>query len=440
MRIRLKDIYRVITYYMIFYVLNKNLFDLLSRGITKYLYYPIVALFGLLGLIKCIKTKYYRNITFSFVFYALFIIFNAFITFDKERFSIGIIEYITYPLVFFSLLFLFHGFENGEQINKLIYSLFCWSFITSILAVYEYLSRKPVLSIYGAYIYYFSDGTNAYRAGVFIGSPMVLAVILGMITVLIVYDFKVEQKNKFIILIIVNLMGIFATCSRGPLLFTIVSIGFLYFFLLWKNLLDRNTIFRLFVACFLLCILVCILFFGGVKTGISSIDTLIARFGSTLNVKEDGNNARLMIWKYYLGRFVEHPFIGHGVSATSNLVSNNLSHFNGYFTITVAESGVITRLVETGIIGFALYSVFLWNCLKIVVKKKNKNSCRKMKYSNILSICFVLIFVLEDIILQISTDMFANFIFFMLIVCVNQIESMDKFLPLKGNRKRLVFK
>lgn len=69
-----------------------------------------------------------------------------------------------------------------------------------------------------------------------------------------------------------------------------------------------------------------------------------------------------MIWTYYLNEFIVSPCFGRGVAITSNLVTNNLSLFNGLFTISVAESGLLTRLVESGLVGTILYHLFIIKC------------------------------------------------------------------------------
>ena len=161
--------------------------------------------------------------------------------------------------------------------------------------------------------------------------------------------------------------------------------------------------------------------FFDVKTGIDGIDTIIKRFGNTFNSKESGNTARIMIWTYYLNEFIVSPYIGRGIAITSNLVTNNLSHFNGLFTIAVAESGLLTRLVETGLIGTVLYYVFIIKCAKNSFKRKVYANNRLLNLNNILVIGVLIIFFLEDIILQISTDIFANFIVLMILVTIASI-------------------
>lgn len=421
MHVRSFQIYRMIIYLMVLYILDKNLFDFLSFGTTKLLYYAVVAFFGLFGIIKGIQTKKYRKITIWFLIYCLFVLFNGFLTFDSERFSFGLIEYLTYPLVFFSFLFLFKGFREPVHYKKLVNLLFVWSSITSVLALFEYIAKRPIILSDNITIYDFLDGSSAYRAGVFIGSPMILAIVLGMITLIMLYVYKVNKEKRLMKYIILNFLGILATCSRGPLLFTIMAIMAMYLCFFKKKIIGKKTFGKVFLLGTLLLIFIVVFVFFDVKTGIDGIDTIIKRFGNTFNSKESGNTARIMIWTYYLNEFIVSPYIGRGIAITSNLVTNNLSHFNGLFTIAVAESGLLTRLVETGLIGTVLYYVFIIKCAKNSFKRKVYANNRLLNLNNILVIGVLIIFFLEDIILQISTDIFANFIVLMILVTIASI-------------------
>ena len=128
---------------MIFYVFDKNLIDLMTFGLSKTLYYAIVFIGAILCMIRLAANSKYRKIVVYFVVYVAVIIVNGILYADAEHMSVGVIEYISYPLAFFALLYYFRAEKNYD---KLFLRIVYWGGITSILAVIEYLTKKSLLT------------------------------------------------------------------------------------------------------------------------------------------------------------------------------------------------------------------------------------------------------------------------------------------------------
>ena len=390
---------------MIFYVFNKNLFDLVTFGLAKTVYYTIVFIGTALCMIKLALNSKYRKIVISFVLYVTVIIVNGLLYADAEHMSVGMIEYITYPLAFFALLYYFKAVNNYY---KLFLRVIYWSGITSVLAVIEYLTKRSLLTQTASSMYTYYDGVSSFRAVVFVGSPMMLGILLAVSLIVAVYFVNVYKKKNIYKIIMLDLVGLMATGSRGPLLFCIIGISVMYIYFFKQKIVGKNTFIRISFLIIILFLFVMILIIKpDFSVGIPAIDTLISRFSSVFNTKEYGNAERLTLWSYYLNKFSKKPIMGYGIATTSALISTNAY---ATYNNVVTESGVIARLVETGIMGTLTYYGFIFVVLKSSIqgslKKKYKGTYRN---TAIFVVGVVVLILLEDIILQISLDLFCTF-------------------------------
>ena len=411
MKITVSKLQRIILYFMIFYVFNKNLFDLITFGYSKILYYALVFIGASICMIKLSMNSRYRKIVISFILYVIVIIINGLLYADIEHMTVGIIEYITYPLSFFALLFYFKSVNNYY---KLFVRIMYWSGFTSILAIIEYLTKKSLLTQTASSMYTYYDGLRSFRAIVFVGSPMMLGILLAVSLIITIYFAAIFKNKKFYVIILLNFLGLMATGSRGPLLFCIVGIAVMYIYFFKQKIVGRNTFIKIFVFIIALFFFTILLIINpDFSIGVPAIDTLISRFSSVFNTKEFGNAERLNLWSYYLNKFFQKPFLGYGIATTSALISTNVY---ATYNNVVTESGVIARLVETGILGTLTYYSFMF-----IVLKSSINGSLKSKYKGsyrntaIFVIGVVVLILLEDIILQISLDMFCTFALWMIL-------------------------
>ena len=140
---------------------------------------------------------------------------------------------------------------------------------------------------------------------------------------------------------------------------------------------------------------------------------MISRFSSVFNTKEYGNAERLTLWAYYLNKFSQKPIMGYGIATTSALIATNT--YATYNNI-VTESGVIARLVETGLMGTLTYYCFMLTVLESSIQGSLKTKYEgTYRNTAIFVIGVVVLILLEDIILQISLDLFCTFALWMIL-------------------------
>lgn len=404
MKISKTRVREYILYIMVFYVLNKNLWDWLLKGIFKNVYYGIVALGFLFCFIYLFKTHAYRTIVSSFAVYAFVIAFNGFILSNPAQRSVGIIEYITYPMAFFALVYFMKDYKN---VNRLLNCMIAWSAVTSVLAIIEYAMKKSILPDFEGRIYTFDNGSSSYRSTVFIGSPMMLGVVLGVVLLIGVYNYNLTQKKVYRNVAMLDFLGLFCTGSRGPLICTVLGVVIMYYNYYQQNKLKRNTLAAIYLlAMFAIFFVLGLAAFPNLKTGNETIDFMIYRFSSAFNFQTEwGNVERSVRWEYYIKMFLNKPIFGYGIATTSAAVDTNKAvSVHGITT----ESGVLARLVETGLVGAVSYYLFLIKCMKIVFNKKIK----KLSNEQIVIAGGIALVLVEDVILQISLDLFCTFIFF----------------------------
>ena len=411
MKISISKLHRIILYFMIFYVFDKNLIDLMTFGLSKTLYYAIVFIGAILCMIRLAANSKYRKIVVYFVVYVAVIIVNGILYADAEHMSVGVIEYISYPLAFFALLYYFRAEKNYD---KLFLRIVYWGGITSILAVIEYLTKKSLLTQTASSMYTYYNGLSSFRAVVFIGSPMMLGILLAVSLIVAVYYLNVYKKRKLYIIVILDLMGLMATGSRGPLLFCIVGIAVMYIYFFKQKIVGKNTFLKIILLVMLAFLFVVILIINPeFSIGVPAIDTLISRFSSVFNTKEYGNAERLTLWAYYLNKFSQKPIMGYGIATTSALIATNT--YATYNNI-VTESGVIARLVETGLMGTLTYYCFMLTVLESSIQGSLKTKYEgTYRNTAIFVIGVVVLILLEDIILQISLDLFCTFALWMIL-------------------------
>lgn len=420
MSFKQNQVKNVIPYIMMFYILNKNLFDYATMGLSKAAYYALVLIGTFLCFYEMLKCNYLRDLGVAFAIYAGIILANGLMLSNADQFIYGIKAYLTYYFPFFALMFYMQGIKDYTKLFK---GLAIWGGITGVLAVCEYVLGHSVLPGYMGRVYLYANGDSAYRATVFVGSPMVLGILLGTSVVSNVLFWHRDKKIWYLLFAVLGVAGLLCTGSRAPLVWCVLGVVVLLFLFARQRTLSPITIVLLVILAVAgIVVLVSFAVFPELSTGFSELDLLIRRVTSTFDFSNEwGNHARLMIWKHYIGEFWERPFAGYGLGTTSAEVASNVPINYGQFWQIVAESGVLTRLVESGLVGTISYYVFVFLCIRRGLKNILMRTNRIEKNSLLLAVVGILtIFFAEDIILQISYDIYCTFILcFVLAYAVN---------------------
>ena len=170
-----------------------------------------------------------------------------------------------------------------------------------------------------------------------------------------------RKQGFFFLEILVLLLGIFFTGSRGGLISACVT-GAVTLYTAAKDRKNQNTI-RKFVVIGALIIIAAIPFLPtNLLEGRFSADTI---FGQ--NEWEKGAHNRYSIWLSALKLIPERPFFGHGVGNFYQIIRTV------YFRKCAAHNLYVLLIVETGVVGFLLFFAFIIS-LFIRLRRQRKPS------------------------------------------------------------------
>lgn len=414
---------------MLWYILNKNLFDWMTFGVSKACYYLLIFAGAAMGALAMLRNPRLRAVVYAFGVYCVVIVLNGLFLSNFDQLKEGIKTYLTFPLPLFALWYFLRQKKNHVRLLK---SMVLWGCITSVLGIYEYFAMHSVLPGFEGRIYTFANGSSAYRATVFVGSPLMLAVLLGASLILCVFFLHREKKLLYAPAAAVILAGLLCTASRAPLVLTVLGIGVMYLQFLRQGTLSKKLVYGMLIAvgCVVL-VLTIFIIFPELSTGNETLDFMIYRLTSTFDFSgEWGNSGRMKIWKHYIGEFVKRPVFGYGIATTSaEVASNRLICFGGFWQI-VTESGVLARLVETGILGTAAYYVFVLLCVKSILFPSLPRPRRVARNSLLFALTGVLVLLFaENIVLQITLDIYCMFL-----LCFTAAYGMNMRYPNTGKQ------
>lgn len=421
MKVSASKLRRLALYYMLIYILNKALFDFLIPQIAGYVYYLIVFIGFVLCLVKNVSKKEFRGIVLCYAIYSLYIVFNGLYLSNTDQQGVGFIKYITYPMVFFATYYCMKSMKNTSDIIKFIQY---WGIISSVLALYEYVFATAILPNSTAIIYRYYDGSSAFRARVFCGSPMGFAVLLSTVFVMFLSEYNMTHKARYLVEALIVLVGVFATGSRAPLLSAMIGVAVMYLYMYRNGKVPKKTFSTILV--FIIGFFVFLIAMIIIGPGNGFIGRIYSRFSSVLDLNEWGNNERLVRWAYYLGQFWNNSIMGIGIAKTNaEVASNSLQVISNGIT---TESGVLAHLVETGIVGTYLYYLFVYKVLKNKLR-------REVIKRHVFLVAFFVLFFVEDFVLQISMDIFDTFLFWLLAAYAYKLYDNYKTNELNGVKK-----
>lgn len=416
MKITTKLLYKYIFIFTLLYVYTKALWDTYLGAFGKYIFYGAVIIGIFMYALSSISNRRRKDLIVlcGFTIYAIYIFLNGKALSNSAQFSQGMLEYILYTFYFLSCSYYARKGEINE--NDLIKFVYLGAFL-SLLAVYEYVTRSGLVpdSAYG--VYYFAGGFSSFRARVFCVSPMSFCMMLGILFVFSFYMIIVNKYKNLIIPSVLILVGMFCTGSRGPLVGTVCGIIVMICLIWCRNPLTRKKAERtllLFLISLPLLLVLYVLVSSGINTGIEQIDNVIKRFSTITDFTyEWGNVARLRIWSKYIEMFINNFWTGIGISQTSSTVATNI--------LQVTESGILKRLVETGILGTLIYLGFI--CYPVIKYSVKKNNQRTQSDFKMVIISLIVAIGVEEVVLQLFADVMNMYVFWTFIAimyCQNQ--------------------
>lgn len=323
-----------------------------------------------------------------YVLYLAYILLNMLAEADAS--SYAIFEYVFYMMFLFAMCYVMDNiaFETVLSVYEII------GVIIAIEAIWEFFSGNILFRLN-------SEIQVIRRAYGLIGSPLTLGMTLACIALISMYRGMISDKKHYLIGLL-SIIGLFCTQSRGPLVgFTV---GFAIMVFIHNYSMNRNA--RLpfleggLKAVAALCALYILIKWLSSYNGIAN--TIYQRIQTILvwNSTESANYQRMSKWQEAFDLFKMNPIFGIGVSSTGSRATTGI----------VLESGVLKKLVETGIMGFALYYyMMIGESLKNIRRAAKHHTKYCALAAGVMSSIFV-----ENFIMQIveSAGVFMIFMWF----------------------------
>jgi len=285
---------------------------------------------------KVILNKYHIYTILFWICFLISTLFSPYITIKRDMLTFLIA--ITFFILATSINY------NDKEIKYIIYSYIFISLISALNIIWNVIRNHTVTYKRYSTSFFGVDKDPNYASAYIVPAVFILFYLL--------IKKKANLRYKlvlFIILFIISL-GIISTGSRAAFLFIVLSYFInIVFFIFHKK---KHRIFKIFTLTILLCLL-CI----AIRFLVPS--DLLSRVTNLSNYK---NDSRLVLWLETLKLFIKYPLLGVGLNgANSYLTSQGYHHSHNVY---------IDILSGSGIIGFLLYILILFNILN--VKKSDK--------------------------------------------------------------------
>lgn len=388
----------------------------------------IIYVFLLIGCCKFLISKNkVIGVKLSLLFYMYFLysFMNSLLFFDSiEKFFYGIYQYIFYPLLLYTFLYVFSKIDP----KKVALYFTAIGFITSLIGIYEYINQEYLFysldAVGNSVSLYFADNEAIYRSMAFSTSPLSLGPLLGIFALTNQHFFRITKNGKFLFLEIVNIIALIMTFSRGSWVSFIIALGLYELFRIVMET-GLSSVFMRVIKVFTTILLVGFVYVnffadsGFIQD--ADIANILLRLQNIFDWGDDaGNIGRLYVWAQSFNMITDNIgnfFLGIGLASTGGAGL-------GSFSVMVTESGVLKRFVEGGFIMMLLY----YSIVALVMKRGIQILFGKTrKYKNIILYalsCIILILV-DDCTLQITEDISVDvfFWFFMAIIIFFSTES-----------------
>jgi O-antigen ligase len=275
------------------------------------------------------------------------------LSFDPNATGFSIIQIIIY-LVFFAALLTF--LDSHKRLKKVAYTI---TIFGTIMAFYAIIQRIANLdAIYGVRQTFqaipFGSFINQHHFASFM--EMTLGVTIG---ILLGTTVKKEQLFLFIFAIILMIVCIVFTGSRGGILSLCGLLGFIglsFYFTRTKNETLQINKLAVFVGVLALIFVI----FGGVL--FLGADSSLMR-GIGVVGGDDISNGRTHFWQIATQMFFNYPILGVGLDSFG-VAFTKFDTWNGNFRIEQAHNEYLQVLAESGIIGFACVAAFIFFLFK----------------------------------------------------------------------------
>ena len=390
------------------YILTFGLWDSISQ-VPKYVFNVVmifsISMFLITEFCKR-RTVMNRNTLLLYMLSMAYYVLNAVSLTDKRLISNGLYSYLYYQLLVVAWLYAL------KKINvRKLFSLFeAFGVVSSVLGVHEVQTGKLLLggTAYG------KSFSNYYivRAVVFSGSFLTLGMFLAICVIISFFQYESTKKMIHIFSMIMCLIGLIVTSSRGPLVATIVCLILIYLLFDTPNFKTRaRKVITLFLTIAVL-LIVFLLLANTVMKNNYYVSYLRNRFQSIFDwTNESGNVGRVNRWALFRKMFSKNWLFGIGIGGSGTRAAQLTGALN-------TESGVLKRLLELGIFGSVIYYLFIFDILKsgfryyLICTKTRKNS------AILAGLAIIIAILIEETIMQITETIMVSSVFWMFIAYI----------------------
>lgn len=373
---------------------------------------PFVMCLGLMGALIFLYFLFYEKQSQKILrtgFYAEYFLYLCFIALNfiacPEANPYALYEYVFYLLIFFAVCYVLN--DNDFE---------------SILRFYEavgvVLAVEAVVEFVTGWLPFRASETEQEirRACGLLGTPLTLGTVMACIALISFYLAARKKSVIHYVAFALCVAGLLVTQSRGPLVAFIIAFILMLFLIEYKKSgkFISTAIKNLLIVLAVLIVLVFIVYL--LKDRVAFVGTIFKRFQTIFmwGSEEKSNTLRQNYWQKGFKLFMENPILGYGVSSTGNHSDTGI----------IVESGIIKKLVETGIIGFVLYYTTFGIALF-----KSARRCIKAKVEHYpVAIAVITAVFVENMVLQ-TIESLAVFMLF--IVCFT-------YLFTEGNKLRTI--
>ncbi len=265
--------------------------------------------------------------------------------FLRMQFSLNNNPQFFYILTLFSPLLFFVSFNAEIKIKKILLFFNFLFFISCAYGLYQFLS-----------------GLN--RPYSFFGNPIFFGEFLCMFIPLIMVSFYFFKHNKlfFLFNIMLGLLLIFLTSSRGVFLSLIISFCFLIYFLIQTGYLKYKKSFTTYIL-FVVIICILFLFIPGIK---NSFNLNMERIANLHEIKDGPIKNRILMIKTALLIFRQNPVFGNGAGAIKynyqKYQAEILQKNKGFEFLNTSyiHNDYMHLMTEFGIIGIFIFLILIF--------------------------------------------------------------------------------
>ena len=410
MKIKIKksSLYYILYGITLIYILTFGLWDSISQT-SKYLFNVVMIVSISMLLITEFgknRTIMNRNTLLIYMLSMAYYVLNAISLTDRRLIFNGLYSYLYYQLLLLAWLYAL------KKINvRKLFSIFeIFGIVSSLLGAHEVQTGTLLLggTAYG------KSFSNYYivRAVVFSGSFLTLGMFLAICVIISFFQYESTKKFIHIISMVMSLMGLIVTSSRGPLVATIICLILMYLLFDTSNFRTRARKVITLVLTIVVLSIVFLLLANTVMKNNYYVLYIRNRFQSIFDwTNESGNVGRVNRWALFRKMFSKNWLFGIGIGGSGTRAAQLTGALN-------TESGVLKRLLELGIFGSIIYYLLIFNILKngfqyyIACTKTHKDS------AILAGLAIIIAILIEETIMQITETIMVSNVFWMFIAYI----------------------